>query len=989
MLYGFADCTLDTQLYTLQRAGKTTRLRPKTFQVCLYLIENRARVITAEELLEQIWPEQFVGLATLASTIRDVRQAVGDSRKTQHIIQTLRGRGYRFVALVTVRHPPPLRLAEAPLASLASPHDLPAATLPPCRACGEAVSEGTRFCAQCGQPLEHTPAWSGPTALPSTSLVGREQALATLDRLWQHVTAGQGQVIAVVGEAGYGKSYLLAAWHARLGAQPHTYCEIHCQPWGKWQPSTLLRTLCRQLCEIATEETEDTIRAQVSAALHAAGIPSAERADYLLHLLDISTGSAPLVALRPALVQMRLFATLRQLCFAASRRQPLLLVIDDLPWLDETSTTWLISLVQTLPEASIGVVVTCPPTYAPGWDSVSHVTPLPLSPFEPAASERLLARLAPSSIPEAQRLALLDQAAGQPLYLEEGARWWTESTSAADAPLSLPQTVEAIVTARLAHLPPVTRQLLESAAVLGPVGRLEVLQALGESAQDLAPLLASLAQHGWCTELSQAGVPTYAFTSTLRWEIIYAQLPVAFRHHQHKAAVRLLSACPGLHAEERAALLAYHSVGSEDALLALQALHHVATHAAAHAAHGEAVQALQTARELVGRLPMAMRAAHTAELLLAEAQSAMALHRFQEVVTLLETSQPMGSAPCLPAGTGRRFLLLSQATSHLGAWRQAVQYAHGALAATANTPEFAIQGQAYAVLAAACFQAENSAAGLGYSQQAIDLLAQTPEQYALGLAYMGRGFHALLLGNFRLALHALARADTLGATLGESALQAYAAWVAGWIQTTRGAWEEGVAACEHALALAPDSVHAAMARGCLGYARLVQGAPSAAVLHLKQAVEQMPQQRYPRHAALYTTLLAEAYCRQGQIETAETLARQSLTTCEHLHWHFGTAWAHRTLTSIAQTVGALPTAVQHGEIALARFAALSAHFEVGRTHLLLSELAQSQAFSERACHHVTEAYAVFAALREEQVVARVLHQANTLGVALQPHAKVS
>jgi TolB-like protein/DNA-binding winged helix-turn-helix (wHTH) protein len=100
MIYRFSDCTLDTNLYTLERGGQTFRLRLKVFRMCLYLLEHRDRVVSREELCTQVWPGQFVSQATLEGVIRLVRQAVGDSGRTQSIIQTLHGHGYRFVAHV-------------------------------------------------------------------------------------------------------------------------------------------------------------------------------------------------------------------------------------------------------------------------------------------------------------------------------------------------------------------------------------------------------------------------------------------------------------------------------------------------------------------------------------------------------------------------------------------------------------------------------------------------------------------------------------------------------------------------------------------------------------------------------------------------------------------------------------------------------------------------------------------------------------------------
>src|SRR5215813_7974088 len=98
MRYVFGDCTLDTELYIVQRTELTIPLRPKVFQVLHYLLCHRERVISKQELQEQVWPDQFVSDAALEGVLKAVRQAVGDSRRTQWCIQTRRGQGYRFVA---------------------------------------------------------------------------------------------------------------------------------------------------------------------------------------------------------------------------------------------------------------------------------------------------------------------------------------------------------------------------------------------------------------------------------------------------------------------------------------------------------------------------------------------------------------------------------------------------------------------------------------------------------------------------------------------------------------------------------------------------------------------------------------------------------------------------------------------------------------------------------------------------------------------------
>ena len=108
MTYVFGDFTLDIRLYELRRAGKPVKLEPQVFNVLVYLVQHRDRVVTKQELFEHLWPDQFVGDAALERCIRSARQAVGDSGRTQRLIKTLYGRGYRFLAAVEERILDPL-----------------------------------------------------------------------------------------------------------------------------------------------------------------------------------------------------------------------------------------------------------------------------------------------------------------------------------------------------------------------------------------------------------------------------------------------------------------------------------------------------------------------------------------------------------------------------------------------------------------------------------------------------------------------------------------------------------------------------------------------------------------------------------------------------------------------------------------------------------------------------------------------------------------
>ena len=163
MIYRFGDCELDLLRYELRRGGRPRHLEPQVFEVLSYLVRNRDRVVTKNELLDQVWGSRFVTESALTSRLKAARRAVGDSGREQRVIRTVHGRGYRFLA---------------------------------------PVQEGGQ-----GTP--------GPAALPAP--IGREAELQRLAALLELAAAGRRQVVFVTGESGIGKTTLVEAFAEGAG----------------------------------------------------------------------------------------------------------------------------------------------------------------------------------------------------------------------------------------------------------------------------------------------------------------------------------------------------------------------------------------------------------------------------------------------------------------------------------------------------------------------------------------------------------------------------------------------------------------------------------------------------------------------------------------------------------------------------------------------------------------------------------------------------
>jgi DNA-binding winged helix-turn-helix (wHTH) protein/tetratricopeptide (TPR) repeat protein len=180
VIYNFADCELDTTRFELRRDGTVTPVEPQVFDLLRYLVENRTRVVTREELFEKIWSGRFVSEATLSSRIMAARRAVGDSGSAQNFIRTARGRGFRFVGDVLAREP----------------------------------TDGAPATPDRPEPESYRAA-----SIPAPYLLlERSAQLEELSRLHEAVAGGAGGRVALVrGEAGIGKSALVSSFCAAAG----------------------------------------------------------------------------------------------------------------------------------------------------------------------------------------------------------------------------------------------------------------------------------------------------------------------------------------------------------------------------------------------------------------------------------------------------------------------------------------------------------------------------------------------------------------------------------------------------------------------------------------------------------------------------------------------------------------------------------------------------------------------------------------------------
>ena len=293
-----------------------------------------------------------------------------------------------------------------------------------------------------------------------------------------------------------------------------------------------------------------------------------------------------------------------------SQEQPLLLVFEDLHWIDAETQALLDSLVESLPTARILLLVNYRPEYQHGWGSKTYYTQLRLDPLPPASADELLhALLGDDPSLEPLKPLLIARTEGNPFFLEESVRTLVETGVLVGEPgayrlaqalptIQVPATVQAVLAARIDRLPPEEKRLLQTAAVIGKDVPLPLLQAIAEMPEDGAARgLAHLQAAEFLYETRLFPEREYTFKHALTHEVAYGSLLQERRRALHARIVEALEALAGDRVAEQVERLAHHALRGEVWDKAL-AYCHQAGAKAAHSAYREAVTYFEQAFRL-------------------------------------------------------------------------------------------------------------------------------------------------------------------------------------------------------------------------------------------------------------------------------------------------------------------------------------------------------------------------------------------------------
>ena len=449
-----------------------------------------------------------------------------------------------------------------------------------------------------------------------TRFVGRDAEIETLRQALEHSRAGHGQVVAVVGEAGVGKSRLFYEFTHSHRAVDWLIVESGSVSYGKATPYLPLIDLLKAYFKIQDRDNQREIREKVAGKLLTLDETLKSTLPALLSLLDVAVDDDAWQGLDPAERRRRTLEAIKRVLLRESQVQPLLLVFEDLHWIDSETQAFLDNLIESVPTARFLLLVNYRPEYQHGWGSKTYYSQIRIDPLPPASAMEVLgALLGNDRALMPLKDILIARTEGTPFFLEESVRTLVEMNVVGGErgnyrlvkpieSIQVPVSVQAVLAARIDRLTLEAKQLLQCASVIGKDFPFALLQAVAELPEEnLRRELAHLQAAEFIYETRLFPDLEYTFKHALTHDVAYGSLLQDRRRTLHAQIVEAIEKLYSDRLIEQVERLAHHACRGELWEKAANFLHQAGKKAASRSASQEAITYFEQGLDVLRHLP--------------------------------------------------------------------------------------------------------------------------------------------------------------------------------------------------------------------------------------------------------------------------------------------------------------------------------------------------------------------------------------------------
>jgi class 3 adenylate cyclase/tetratricopeptide (TPR) repeat protein len=453
-----------------------------------------------------------------------------------------------------------------------------------------------------------------------TRFVGRTGELDQLRQALGRAGNGQGQIVAIVGEPGVGKSRLV--WEVTHSHRVHGWLVLQAGSvsYGKATSYLPVIDLLKSYFAIEDPDSPRTVQEKLTGKLLTLDRALEGSLPALLSLLDVPIDDPAWAALDPSQRRRQTLDSLKRLLLRESQVQSLLVIFEDLHWIDSETQALLDALVESLPAVRVLLLVNYRPEYSHRWGSRTYYTQLRLDALPDDHAAELLGALVGSDAGlDPLKRALIERTEGNPFFLEESVRSLVETGSLAGErgayrlarplpAIQVPATVQAVLAARIDRLSPADRAILQTASVVGkdvPFGLLQAIAGPGEA--ELSATIGRLQAAEFLYETRLFPDLEYTFKHALTHDVTYGGLLQERRRHLHGQIVATIEGRYPDRLVEHVERLAHHAFRAEDWEKAVHYLRQAGAKALGRSANLECAAHMERALEALGHLSESSR----------------------------------------------------------------------------------------------------------------------------------------------------------------------------------------------------------------------------------------------------------------------------------------------------------------------------------------------------------------------------------------------
>lgn len=749
-----------------------------------------------------------------------------------------------------------------------------------------------------------------------TKFVGRKNSMVALREALEEAGAGSGQVVGIVGEAGVGKSRLLLEFRNLLPQSEYAYLEGRCFHFGGSMSYLPFMDILRSYFEIKEGDREFIINKKMTYKIAGLDEKLGGALPPLRELLSLKREDEDFIKLVPQQKKERTFEAIRNLLIQLSQERHLVLIIEDMHWIDKTSEEFLDYLIGWLAGSHILLILLYRPEYTHPWGSKSFYRKIGLNQLTTQSSAELVqAILEEGEVSPEIRELILYRAAGNPLFMEEFTHTLLENgsiqrkdnqyvLSEKSSDIQVPDTIQGIIAARIDRLEDNLKLTMQFASVIGRDFAFRILQTITGLREELKGYLINLQGLEFIYEKSLFPELEYIFKHTLTQEVAYNSLLHKRRKEIHEKIGNAIEQIYADRVEEFFEMLAHHFEQGEVWEKALEYTIEAAERARKLYARPEAITHYWQALKLLERLPQVVERRRThIDVVLSLVQlpgwmrdAAGQKEGFRHIDEAMRTADDIGDA-------GR----LARLESFKGNSLQDEDLLTRAIARAERSGDAfarAYTVRIYGTYLGATGQYEKALPHIGH---AIEILGTEGERYeqALVMAVEGRCFSARA-GKLEEALSYAARAREIGEAMDNARLRAWGAMEAE-PHMYMGLWEQVVRVAEEGLLAAWEIGELGVifwSSSWLGIAYLKLGRFEDAKRVLSRALKESQARIVPPFTIIYLHIaVAHFHLALGEPDEALGAARRTIELAESSRSRLEQGAANRILGQIHEAMG--------------------------------------------------------------------------------------